>query len=186
MLLNIILISTFLIFSCSRPSLPLEDVELYHDVNEGELSVKRILRNDSGYVRMTYPFNGKDNKYFVLDFNIATKTPLNLLKVSLNGIEVPHEQLYSYFEQPLELKGQEYILDFDDSIDLSGFYIYLNSDLGEHLKLMEIAKNEGLKLEVECVERNSGVNRKLSFNLNVNDAQQLFDFIDLIDKSKTR
>ncbi|UPA17044.1 hypothetical protein bcCo53_001213 (plasmid) [Borrelia coriaceae] len=101
-------------------------------------------------------------------------------------MEVPHEQLYSYFEQPLELKGQEYILDFDDSIDLSGFYIYLNSDLGEHLKLMEIAKNEGLKLEVECVERNSGVNRKLSFNLNVNDAQQLFDFIDLIDKSKTR
>ncbi|AHH12939.1 Hypothetical protein BHO_0002400 (plasmid) [Borrelia hermsii YBT] len=178
MLLNVILISTFLIFSCSRSSS--EEIEVLHDVNHGNLITKMILRNDVGSIHMSYPdrVNEDNNDYLVLNFNISANKPLNLLKVSFNGVEVEHKYLRSSNNQQLELADKQYILPFDDSIELTGFWIYLKSELNEYLKLVEFAKNEGLKFDVECVERKSGVKRNISFSFSVNGAQKFFDLVD--------
>ncbi|AHH04058.1 Hypothetical protein BHY_1107 (plasmid) [Borrelia nietonii YOR] len=182
MLLNVILISTFLIFSCSRSSS--EEIEVLHDVNHGNLSTKMILRNDVGSIHMSYPDRVNEdnddynNDYLVLDFNISANKPLNLLKVSFNGIEVEHKYLRSSDSRQLELADEQYILPFDDAIGLTGFWIYLKPELNEYLKLVEFAKNEGLKFDVECVERKSGVKRNISFSFSVNGAQKFFDLVD--------
>ncbi|AHF45632.1 hypothetical protein [Borrelia parkeri] len=178
MLLNIIFILTFLIFGCSSSSS--ETVEVLHNVSEGTLHTKMILKNDSGFVYMDYPNRSKkdNNKYFVLDFNIKTNKALNLLKVSFNGIELDLKEVLLSYDDRLKIDGEQYVLPFDDSIELTGCWIYLNPGLMERLKLLEFAKTEGLKLDVECIERKSGVKNNFSFNSSVSSAQKFFDLVD--------
>ncbi|BDU63372.1 hypothetical protein BOFE_09120 (plasmid) [Candidatus Borrelia fainii] len=182
MLLNIVFILTFLIFGCSSSSSSSssETVEVLHNISEGTLHTKMTLKNGSGFVYMDYPNRIKkdNNKYFVLDFNIKTNRPLNLLKVSFNGIELDLKEVLLSYDNRLKLDGEEYILPFDDSIELTGFWIYLTSELIERLELLKFAKTEGFKLDVECIERKSGVKNNISFNSSVSSSKKFFDLVD--------
>ncbi|WP_233275079.1 hypothetical protein [Borrelia anserina] len=181
MFLNFILMLTFVIFSCSDSVLASEEIEILHNVNDGTVCVKMVLNNKSGLVHVSYPYrHEKDNgRHIIFDFDILTGKPLNLLKVAFNGIPVEHKYLRSSYDgKQLELNYKQYFLPFDDSIDKTGFLIHLNTELGEHLGLLEVARNEGLRFDVECVERDSGVKRNISFSFSIDSAQKFFDIVD--------
>ncbi|WP_024653695.1 hypothetical protein [Borrelia persica] len=176
MLLNVILILTSLIFSCARVSSS-EEVVLRHNADSGKVSLEIVLRNKMGSLTMHYPYRS-DNNYLVLNFTLKTTKPLNLLKVYFNGLEIAHKNLWWSYDIPLELNHEQYFLSFDDSIELTGFYVHLNPALGEHLKFREFARTEGLKLNVECVERGSDVKINFPFEFSISGAQQFFDLVD--------
>ncbi|AHH07350.1 Hypothetical protein BCD_1284 (plasmid) [Borrelia crocidurae DOU] len=186
MILNIILMLTTFIFSYSRLSAS-EKITIHHNADNSTVNVEMVLGNDLGGVRVEYPYESnkyESNKYkgnyILFNFDIKTKKALNLLRVSFNGIEVAHKNLWVFYDTPLELTGKEYLLPFDDSIEFTRFYIYFDPALGEHLKLREMSRTQGLKFDVECVERGSHGKNKVdfSFNFSVDSSKQFFDLFD--------
>ncbi|WP_024654563.1 hypothetical protein [Borrelia hispanica] len=181
MILNIILMLTTFIFSYSGLSAS-EKITIHHNADNSTVKVEMVLKNDLGGVRVVYPYNSNKYKgnYILFNFDIKTEKALNLLRVSFNGIEVAHKNLWRFYDAPLELNGKEYLLPFDDSIELTGFYIYFDPALEEHLKLREMSRTQGLKFDVECVERGSHGKSKVnfSFNFSVDSSKQFFDLFD--------
>ncbi|ETZ17996.1 hypothetical protein BDCR2A_01191 [Borrelia duttonii CR2A] len=181
MILNIILMLTTFVFSCSRLSAS-EKITIHHNVDDNTVKVEMVLGNDLGGVHVVYPYVSDKYKgnYILFNFDIKTKKALNLLRVSFNGIEVASKNLWRFYDAPLELTGKEYLLPFDDSIELTGFYIYFDPALGEHLQLGDMSRTQGLKFNVECVERGSHGKNKVdfSFNFSVDSSKQFFDLFD--------
>ncbi|UPA19029.1 hypothetical protein bpuSUM_001541 (plasmid) [Borrelia puertoricensis] len=93
-------------------------------------------------------------------------------------MELDFKEVLLPYDKTGKLDGEEYILPFDDSMELTGFFICLSPKVIERLKLLEFAKAEGLKFDVECIERESGVKHNISFNSSVSGAWKFFELVD--------
>ncbi|AOW96410.1 hypothetical protein AXH25_04470 (plasmid) [Borrelia miyamotoi] len=176
MVLSFIFMLSLFICSCGGSSS--ESVKVTHYSNKGKATISVNISNDSGTCVIYYPYISGDKKYLLVDFNISTNKPLNLLKVLFNGVKVDHKYLWLSYDQQLKLNWEQYFLPFDDSIELTHFIIHLEPSLGEHLQLLEFANKEGLKFDIECIERDSGMKRKISFHLSAGNSKKFFDLLD--------
>ncbi|AWG43300.1 hypothetical protein CR532_04700 (plasmid) [Candidatus Borreliella tachyglossi] len=166
-----------ILIACSNLN-PGEEIEIIHESNLGKVGVRMTLTNNLGSLIIYYNNDNNARGTYSLDFNILADIPLNLLRVSFNDVPLDPNALYDPDEQ-LPFDGKQYKLPFDDSITKTGFLVKLDTDLGEHLRLAEFARGEeGLKFNVECVERESGIARDVSFDVSLEGGKQFFNLID--------
>ncbi|AYE36804.1 hypothetical protein DB313_04715 (plasmid) [Borrelia turcica IST7] len=164
-----------------RPSsTPSEEIEIINQSNTDAVKFKIALINQLGSVAIVYDYKGADKRFY-LDFEIITDNePLNLVGVSLNGVDIEQEVLLT--SSQLKFEDGQYILSFDDSIPKTGFFVDLDSR-DEYLKLAEFARGDGIKFCVKCIERRTGVVRNISFKLSLEKGKKFFDLIEEYGKN---
>ncbi len=167
----------------SRSSVYSEEIEGVNHSNTNAIKFKITLINHLGSVAIIYDCNKDASERFYLDFEIITgKEPFNLLSVSLNGVDIKPEVLFTSNKE-LRFEEGQYILDFDDSIQKTGFFVDLNSQ-DEYLKISELVREEdGINFCVQCIERGTGVIRNVFLKLSVEKLKKFFDLLEEYRKS---
>ncbi|ACN24229.1 hypothetical protein QIA04_04870 (plasmid) [Borreliella burgdorferi] len=163
--------------STSSPYIvPSEKIDILHQSNTGAVKFKISLINHLGSVAIVYDYNSASERFY-LDFEIVTnKKPFNLLDVSLNDVVIKPEVLLAS-NSKLRFEEGQYVLNFDDSIEKTGFFVDLDLR-NEYLNLAEIARISGINFRVKCIERETGVLRNVLFKLSVEKGKKFFDLIE--------
>ncbi|WP_421114429.1 hypothetical protein QIA00_04885 (plasmid) [Borreliella americana] len=108
--------------STSSPHIvPSEKIDILHQSNIGAIKFKISLINHLGSVDIVYDHNS-DSERFYLYFEIITnKKPFNLLSVSLNDVVIKPGVLLAS-NSKLRFERGQYVLNFNDSIEKTGFF----------------------------------------------------------------